>query len=182
MLEGMYPGLLFSRWCLISVHLNLVIWPVIVAWYKSNKSIPVRDVRHVLWYWSYMLCGIFYNWDKAAMFNWLAVQSGGTPLLLSVFESHNYRIPVLLSAAVDNGFILLQVPGEGWWMHTALWSSQCNNTYTEALISLRFIKALEGNCRREVWESVFLSFQVVITTFQRSSAHCTNSPNLLSNW
>lgn len=51
---------------------------------------------------------------------------------------------VLLHAVVDNGFILLQVPGEGCWMHTALWSSQSNNTYTEALISLRFIKHVKG--------------------------------------
>lgn len=180
-LEGVYKDL-FWRWCFISMCLNWVTWPVIMAWYKNSKPLSVRDVRYVPCYWSYMLYGIFYTWDKAAVFNWHSAQTGGIPSLLSVFESPNYRMPVLLHTAVHSGFILLQVPGEGWWMHTALWSSQCNNSYTEALISLRFFKALEGSCRREVWESVCLSFQVVITTLPHSSADCTNSPNLLSKW
>lgn len=36
MLEGINPGLLFSRCCLIFMSLNLVIWPVNLAWCKTS--------------------------------------------------------------------------------------------------------------------------------------------------
>lgn len=128
-------------------------------------------------YLTYMLGRVVYNWDKADVFKWFSGKTGGIPFLLYY---PNYRVPVLLrQLQIMASFFCqsLERPDEC----TEL-CDQCTNTDTQALISLRFIRALAGNCQGEVWDSLSLSFPGLISTFQHSSAGCTNSPWLVSNW
>lgn len=167
--EELYLSLLFSSQCFVFMCL------IFSAWHKNSKSLPAGDVRHFLCY----LCAIwniFFKWNNAAVFNWYSVKVGGTPLLLCIFGSANCRKPLQFQGAAHSSFILLQVSGEGWWMRTALWTSQCNTSALRKLMPL-FIKALGGSCWQEVWEPAYLSFQVVIAAFLHPSADCTGTSN-----